>query len=45
MVRIKETGCEILSEIDLGEPALASPIVVDETLYIRTESHLWKIKK
>lgn len=45
VVRIKETGCEILSEIDLGEPALASPIVVDETLYIRTESHLWKIKK
>jgi len=44
VIRIQETGCEIVSEIDLGEPVLASPIVADNTLYIRTESHLWKIR-
>ena len=45
VIRLLEDGCEILSEIDLGEPTLASPALVDNALYIRTHPHLWKISR
>lgn len=32
---------EILSSINMEEPIVASPAVMDSHLYIRTESHLW----
>jgi outer membrane protein assembly factor BamB len=34
---------ELLATNDLGEHSLASYAVADGTLYIRTESHLWKV--
>ena len=43
VLHIKEAGPEIISEIDMGEPVLASPALVDNTIYIRTDPHLWKI--
>ena len=45
VIRLMKDGCEILSEIDLGERALASPALVDNALYIRTHPHLWKISQ
>jgi hypothetical protein len=33
----------LLATNDLGERSLASYAVADGALYIRTESHLWKI--
>lgn len=36
---------ELLATNALGEKSLASPAVADGVLYIRTESHLWKIGK
>lgn len=36
---------ELLAENDLGERSLASVAVTDRALFIRTDSHLWKIKK
>ena len=44
VIEIKEDGCEILNEIDMGESAFASPALVDNTIYIRTDPHLWKIR-
>jgi outer membrane protein assembly factor BamB len=34
---------ELLATNDLGEPSLASPAVDDGAIYLRTESHLWRI--
>src|SRR3989304_546239 len=34
---------ELLATNELGERALASPAVDDGALYLRTESHLWRI--
>ena len=45
VIRLRQDGCEILSEIELGERALASPALVDNALYIRTHPHLWKISQ
>lgn len=45
VIRLRQDECEILSEIDLGERALASPALVDNALYIRTHPHLWKISQ
>jgi outer membrane protein assembly factor BamB len=36
---------EVLATNDLGEHSLASYAVADGALYIRTESHLWKIAR
>ena len=36
---------QLLSKNDLGERSLASYAVTDGALFIRTESHLWKIAK
>jgi outer membrane protein assembly factor BamB len=36
---------ELLATNELGERSLASPAVDDGALYIRTESHLWRISK
>ena len=36
---------ELLATNDLGERSLASYAVADGALFIRTESHLWKIKR
>jgi outer membrane protein assembly factor BamB len=38
-----DTTFELLSENDLAESTLASPVVTDNAFYIRTESHLWRI--
>ena len=35
---------EVLSKIDLGEPLSGTPAVVDNTLYVRTGSHVWAFK-
>ncbi|MCZ6673997.1 MAG: PQQ-binding-like beta-propeller repeat protein [Verrucomicrobia bacterium] len=43
VIEIEEDGCEILNEIDMEEPSLSSPAIVDNTIYIRTNPHLWKI--
>ena len=37
------TEHELLATNDLGERALASPAVDDGAIYLRTESHLWRI--
>lgn len=42
-VGVTDDGCEILSEIEMGEKALATPAIVDNAIYIRTQPHLWKI--
>ena len=34
---------ELISENDLGERSLASYAVTDKALFIRTQSHVWKI--
>jgi outer membrane protein assembly factor BamB len=43
VIQIKENGCEIISDIDMGEETLASPAIVDNAIYLRTDPHLWKI--
>jgi len=43
VLQIKDDGFEILSENDLGEEALATPAIVDNAIYVRTDPHLWKI--
>jgi outer membrane protein assembly factor BamB len=37
------TKYELVSKNDLGERSLASPAVVDGAIFLRTESHLWRI--
>jgi outer membrane protein assembly factor BamB len=34
---------QLLATNELGERALASPAVADDVLYLRTETHLWRI--
>lgn len=43
VVKISLEGANIRFEIDLAERTLASPILLDGALYLRTEKHLWKI--
>jgi len=43
VIRVNDEGCKILSEIEMGEETLASPAIVDDTIYLRTRHHLWKI--
>ena len=35
----------LLATNDLGEPTLASPAVIDGTLFLRSDKHLWRIGK
>jgi outer membrane protein assembly factor BamB len=39
------TKYELLAKNDLGERSLASPAILDNCIFIRTESHLWRIGK
>jgi outer membrane protein assembly factor BamB len=43
VVKISPDAAKIQFETDLAERTLASPILLDGALYLRTESHLWKI--
>ena len=43
VVKIAPDAANILLETDLAERSLASPILLDGALYVRTEKHLWKI--
>jgi outer membrane protein assembly factor BamB len=43
VVKISPGGAEILAEIDMAERTLASPVLLDGALYLRTDEHLWKI--
>ena len=40
-----DTEFELLSTNELNERALASPAVSDGALFLRTESHLWRISE
>jgi outer membrane protein assembly factor BamB len=40
-----ETTFELLATNDLEERTLASPAVADDALFLRSESHLWRIGK
>ena len=43
VVKITPKAAKIEFETDLAERSLASPVLLDGALYIRTENHLWKI--
>lgn len=43
VVEISPAGAKIRFETDLAERTLASPVLLDGALYLRTEKHLWKI--
>ena len=43
VLKVSSAGAEIIWETDLEERILASPAVVDEAIYIRSDPHLWKI--
>jgi outer membrane protein assembly factor BamB len=43
VVKISAAGAKIQFETDLAERTLASPILLDGALYLRTENDLWKI--
>ena len=43
VVEISPTGAEVLTEIDMAERTLASPVLLGGALYLRTEENLWKI--
>lgn len=42
-LEISRTGARILSEVDIEERVLASPVLLGGALYLRTEENLWKI--
>lgn len=43
VVKISPDAAKIQFETDLAERTLASPVLLDGALYLRTEQHLWKI--
>jgi len=43
VVEVSASGAKIIFETDLAERSLASPVLLDGALYIRTDVHLWKI--
>jgi len=45
VIRVSDDGCEIISEMEMEEETLASPAIVDNTIYLRTRHHLWKISE
>ena len=42
-IGVSKEGMALRSQVDFGERSLASPAILNETIYIRTESHLWKL--
>ena len=45
VIRVRDDGCEIISEIPMEDETLATPAIVDNTIYLRTRHHLWKIQE
>ncbi len=45
VLRVRDDDCEIISEIPMEEETLATPAIVDNTIYLRTRHHLWKIQE
>lgn len=43
ILEIRDDGCEVLFETEMGEETLATPAIVDNHIYLRTRHHLWKI--
>ena len=43
VVKISPDAAKIQFETDLAERTLASPVLLDGALYLRTDKHLWKI--
>jgi outer membrane protein assembly factor BamB len=43
VVKVSPDGAEILFEFDTAERTLASPVLLDGALYLRTDEHLWKV--
>jgi outer membrane protein assembly factor BamB len=43
VVEVSPAGAKILFEFDTAERTLASPVLLDGALYLRTDDHLWKI--
>ncbi len=43
VLRVSAERCEIVSQIEMGEETLSTPAIVDDTIYLRTRHHLWKI--
>ena len=43
VVKASPESADVLMELDLEQRILASPAVVDGALFIRTETHLWKV--
>lgn len=43
VVEVSPDGAKILFEFDTAERTLASPVLLDGALYLRTDEHLWKI--
>ena len=43
VVQVSPDGAKILFEFDTAERTLASPVLLDGALYLRTDEHLWKI--
>ena len=43
VVKISPAAAKIEFETDIAERTLASPVLLDGALYLRTENHLWKI--
>lgn len=43
VVKISPDAAKIEFETDIAERTLASPVLLDGALYLRTENHLWKI--
>lgn len=43
IIEIRDDGCEILFETEMGEETLSTPAIVDNHIYLRTRYHLWKI--
>ena len=36
---------KVLSQINLGAPMYASPVVADSTLYVGSKTYLWAVRK
>ncbi|NNC87199.1 MAG: PQQ-binding-like beta-propeller repeat protein [Akkermansiaceae bacterium] len=43
VLKVSADGGKILEEIDMGDRIFASPAVLDGTVIIRSEGHLWRI--
>ncbi len=43
VLRIRDDGCDIISQNEMEEETLATPAIVDDYIYLRTRHTLWKI--